>query len=71
MFFLCSPPLIPSDIFVLHTRIHPREVVLQIAMLFDGYPDLAQEFNVFLPPGYTLQPQGEGKASHTLLRTPE
>lgn len=43
-------------------RISPREVVLQIAALFKGYPDLAREFNVFLPPGYSLQPEGEGKS---------
>lgn len=56
---------------VFSSSIGPSEVILQIAALFNGYPDLAREFNAFLPPGYLLHPRGEGKASHILLSTPE
>ena len=51
-------------------RIDPREVLLQIAALFNGYPDLVVEFNAFLPKGYRLQPEGMGKKSHILLIMP-
>ena len=53
------------------TSIGPSEVLVRIAALFNGYPDLAREFNAFLPPGYLLHPKGEGKSSHILLTTPE
>lgn len=64
-FCFCSPLLyaLRPDIFILH-RIRPSEVVLQIEVLFDGYPDLARDFNVFLPPGYMLQPHGEPHVEH-------
>lgn len=52
-------------------RIDPGDVVLQIAALFNGYPDLTREFNAFLPPGYRLQPRGEGVSSCIILSTPE
>ena len=54
-----------------HCSIGPGDVVLQIAALFNGYPKLAKEFNVFLPQGYNLQPFGEGKASYMILNTPD
>jgi len=51
--------------------IGPGDVVLQIAALLNGYPDLAKEFNSFLPKGYRLQPFMEGKTSYMILNTPE
>jgi paired amphipathic helix protein Sin3a len=61
----------PIDAYLSYSSIGPGEVILQIAALFNGYPDLAREFNAFLPPGYLLHPRGEGKTSHILLSTPE
>ena len=52
-------------------RIDPTEVLLEIAALFNGFPDLTMGFNAFLPPGYLLDARGEGKTSHILLSTPE
>ena len=60
-----------TDLLLWRISIGPSKVLLRIATLFNGHPDLALEFNTFLPPGYRLHPEGEGEESHISLSTPK